>query len=307
MNGLRYERLLLSAKKYGDKLQTLRDNLVLEIGKNSAATYKTISDNMIAIFDAYEYHLISSSSAGAISPIMLGIMAKGKPPTEDHHAQLAAILAGATDVESADITAGTDRILDKLEKIPSALNAFANEDREEAARWLRSAESNEAGEEFADYLKRHGHRAVRELDLRQKEWAADPSPLIASLQSGLRARLSNTTRHQATDREEPQIENKILKRMIPFAHSSVRARERTKSSLVAVTTTFKRAYRSLAVQMVNEGWLPDDDAIFFLSHSEIGELLSGNTQLKEVIEPRRRALQFQKDLRFEEVFQGKPA
>ena len=136
---------------------------------------------------------MSSSSSGALSPILLGILAKGETPTQEHHALVAEMLAGAKDVESADIAEGVERVINRLLENPEAEGAFASADAEAALAWLGSADAGEAGEEFGRYLDRHGHRAVRELELRQKGWAADPAPLIASLQSGLRARLQHGT------------------------------------------------------------------------------------------------------------------
>jgi pyruvate,water dikinase len=76
--------------------------------------------------------------------------------------------------------------------------------------------------------------------------------------------------------------------------------------LVAVTTAFKHAYRALGSQMLEEGQLPDQDAVFFLTHQELGELLRGRRELAGIAESRRRVIDYQMPLHFPEVFRNRP-
>ena len=62
--------------------------------------------------------------------------------------------------------------------------------------------------------------------------------------------------------EEPDI-GLLLRPIVALARGAVRAREETKSGLVFVTMRFKQAYRALAKNLVAEGKLPDEDAVFF--------------------------------------------
>jgi pyruvate,water dikinase len=76
--------------------------------------------------------------------------------------------------------------------------------------------------------------------------------------------------------------------------------------LVAVTTAFKHAYRALGSTMAEEGRLPDQDAVFFLTHQELGELLRGRRELAEIAVSRRRVIDYQMPLHFPEVFRSRP-
>ena len=308
LNGARYFALLLSTRKYGRALDRLKTSLSLPTAESARAYYRAIDATLPTVWEAYELHLMSSASSGALSPILLGIVANGEEPATAHHAEVAQMLAGATNVESADIAAGAERILDRLVLDPHAESQFALADPESARAWLQSPDSGDAGAELARYLERHGHRAVRELELRQKEWALDPMPVIASLQSGLRARLSQTT--PARDVTEPPDDRNaahpILERLMPLAHGAVRCREHTKSGLVAVTTHFKHAYRALGARMAREGLLPDEDAVFFLTHEELGDLVNGQHTLAKVAVARRKVTDYQMTLRFPQVFSGVP-
>ena len=93
------------------------------------------------------------------------------------------------------------------------------------------------------YLRAHGHRAIKELELRQPEWREDPLPVIHSLQVSLRQRDSGSTTPRPTESvgAKPSRGVALLARM---ARQAVRSREETKSGLVAATTRFKEAYRT---------------------------------------------------------------
>jgi phosphohistidine swiveling domain-containing protein len=307
INGARYFGVLLAAAKHRKHLDSLRANLHLPKWGTAQQLYRAIDQDLPKVWKAYELHLLSSSSSGALSPILLGILAKGEEPTQEHHAEVAQMLAGAKDVESADIAEGIERVIDQLLKNPDADEAFASADPQTALAWLCSSGAAEARDEFERYLDRHGHRAVRELELRQKEWALDPAPLIASLQSGLRARMQHgtPTRPQSGKRTSSEG-HPFIRRLLPLAHAAIRVREHTKSGLVAVTTHFKHAYRALGSQMANEGLLPDQDAVFFLTHQELGELVEGRRELAHVAVSRRLVVDYQMPLHFPQIFRDRP-
>ncbi|RLB45895.1 MAG: pyruvate, water dikinase [Deltaproteobacteria bacterium] len=304
LNGARYFSILFRAAKHRRDLDALRASLDLLESGNARDLYAAIDENLPQVWRAYELHLLSSSSAGALSPILLGILAKGEEPTQEHHAELAEMLAGAKDVESADIAEGVERVIERLAANRSAAETFVSLGADTARAWLSSADAGDAGEEFRRYIDRHGHRAVRELELRQKGWAIDPAPLIASLRSGLRARLQ----HGTPNRPEPHHETShpFIRRLLPLAHAAIRSREHTKSGLVAVTTAFKHAYRALGSRMTEEGLLPDEDAVFFLTHRELGELVSGRRELADLAASRRRVVDYQMPLHFPQIFSGRP-
>ena len=306
LSGSRYFYQLVSAARHRRDLDALVADLRVPSTGAPEAIYQAIDQNLHQVWKAYELHLLSSSSSGALSPILLGILAKGEDPSQEHHAEVAQMLAGAEGVESADIAEGAERIIDRLVEHPDASVRFSAADPTEAFEWLCSAESGPAGEELARYLERHGHRAVRELELRQQGWADDPSPLIVSLQSGLRARIRHGARPKPSDRATAASEHPILRRLLPIAHAAIRCREHTKSGLVRVTTEFKRAYRGLGKAMADGGLLPDEDAVFFLTHEELGQRIGGRLELEEIAESRRRALDFQMPLHFPQLFRDRP-
>ena len=307
INGVRYFAILVAAATHRRELDSLRYDLALPRIGTAEQLYRAIDSSLPMMWKAYELHLLSSASSGALSPILLGILAKGGEPSQAHHAEVAEMLAGAKGVESADIAEGIDRIVDRIVERPDAEKGFATAEPQAALAWLYSTSSGNAGDEFGRYLARHGHRAVRELELRQKGWAVEPTPLITSLQSALRARAQRRPpAHRESHPRRSNDEHPVIRRLLPFAHAAIRSREHTKSALVAVTTKFKHAYRALGSRLVDEGLLPDEDAVFFLTHQELGELLRGRRALADLAASRRRVLDDQMAARFPQIFSGRP-
>jgi phosphohistidine swiveling domain-containing protein len=306
-NGIRYIGYLLSQPKARRKMAHMTRELKFAEADDAAGLWRGIEARFPIIYDAMHYHLISSAGSGVLTPTLLGVIAGGIDASEEDHAKVAALLAGAENVESADIIAGAERLQDCIAAQPDGAAHFANATVEEALAWIQSSEAGEARAEFERYLDRHGHRAIKELELRQREWRNDPTPLIRSLQVPLRQRSADHTPIARPVITVPEVGRGValLTRM---ARQAVRSREETKSALVLVTTLFKEAYRRLAEQLVEEGRLPDTDAVYFLTHVELGRLSRGedDTLAPRALE-RREAFAHQEGLEFADVFLGEPS
>jgi pyruvate,water dikinase len=329
-NGFRYVRYLLGQRGARRQMHSLRASLgglAVDASETEARDareqcrqmWETIDAHFEAIYEAMDLHLISSAGSGVLSTVLLALIAKGETPSDEQHAQVAGLLAGAEGVESADIAAGADRIRDAVCAHPDADGRFASAEAERALAWLESEDSGEAGETYRGYLERHGHRTVKELELRQPEWSEEPLPLVRSLQAAVRALLAQRAKHAADlhphphDATLPEAEEvpragvgmRILTRM---ARQAVRSREETKSGLVDVTTHFKRAYRALGRAATRADLLPDPDAVFFLTHEELGRLVSGEdpslSGLAKLASSRRQLHPDLDRLSFPDVFAG---
>ena len=289
-------------------------------GKAPAAAeiFSQIDSRIEELFEAYALHLNVSAGAGALAAILLGVLSGDEEPTDLDHATVARVFAGASDVESADIAEGSERLLEALVASPDRPKGFERASVEEAVTWLESDASGEPGRLYRDYIRRHAHRSLRELDLRQPEWGHDPTPLVRSLQTQLRGRLSQSTAADPAVAARPSPEpggtrepaaDPVAARAARFrllsgvAHAAVRNRERAKSLLVELTAMFKQAYRTLADSIVSEGLLPDADAVYFLFHEELGRLTRGEEkqELAEHALARRESLAYQETLVFPEV------
>lgn len=297
------------------QLQQLCDSLELKQQNTVLEQWQMINSNLEAVNQAFYIHYVSSMGAGTMAPLLLGLLAKGKTPTDEHHGLVAALLAGAENVESANIAKGASAIQQLLLKQPYTTERFLNVPAPEAYSYLRSTDSGPAGKAFNEYLKRHGHRSISEMDIRQKEWACNPMPLIETLQTALRG-LQQQGKTQQRPTTQPSVasnadllakQNFIIKKLVKTAHNAVRGREFSKSLLVKVLQKYKAAYRQLAQMMVAEELLKDTDQVYFFTHQELGDYIRNqNPEMLKQADLRRKALAQQQTLTFSDVFTGIP-
>lgn len=312
---LRYLRLVLQGGKYRKRMKRLLDSLDFSKRSTAMNQWQMIDEQMHALHQAHHAHLVSSMHSGTMTPTLLGILAKGEPPTDAHHAQVAALLAGTTGVESADIAEGATRIQQLLLQQDNLAQVFTDVPLQEALAYLESKASGEAGLAFRDYLERHGHRSISEMDMRMKEWACDPLPLVESLQSPLRALLKQQKAGKKTaalhsshhDDAFYKSQNLIVRKLVDLTRNGVRGRETSKSLLVNIKAQFKAAYRELAELMVREKLIEDNDLLYFFTHEELGLYLQERDRcFTENARARRELFPQQQQLVFSDVFTGLP-
>ena len=312
----RLVRQLLAVLRPGPRIRHMEMLVArgdIALAHDGRATWRAIDRRLTELFDAYHLHLTVSAGAGALAAVLLQRLAGGGEPSDEDHAVVAAVLSGASDVESADIAEGATRVLESILAEGEAASAFAALELDAAVDWLEGGPRAEVVRSWRDYLARHGHRSLRELDVRQPEWRHDPSPLVRSLQTQVRGSLERAKAPPHPPSTPPPASGPPaaaarFDRLRGIAHAAVRNRERSKSLLVAETVLFKRAYRALGEQLVAERRLPDVDALYFLLHEEIGIVAgaaAGHPLVAEAL-GRREAFAYQQTLVFPEVAVGRP-
>jgi len=176
---------------------------------------------------------------------------------------------------------------------------------EESMVWLQGPDSGAAGMGFRSFLQHHGHRGYRELCVREKAWADAPAQVVQTMQASIAARLAGNYRPKQVAALDLSELKRSLAFLVPRAHLAIRQREQTKSMLVDATYRLKCGYRHLGVLLAREGRLPDADLVFFLSREELSEFCRRPTENQvELMVKRRRALEFQLKLEFEDVYVG---
>lgn len=312
----KYFSTLFSGAKHRALMLQQVNRVQLPKQQTAFAQWQMIEDKLPEMNSAHHSHLVSSTGSGMMTPLLLGVLAKGKPPADEHHFQLASLLAGADNVESADIASGAECIQQKLLKQNHVNEDFVSVAPELALAYLRSPAAGEAGKEFVDYLARHGHRSISEMDIRMKEWACDPLPLVQSLQNAVRGMLGQDSKRaqKPVNHEAMAAQNFVVRFLVRLAQKTVQGRELSKSRLLFIKQKFKQAYRDLADMMVQENILPDADVIYFLTHEEIGAVLrlrdkGDMAQMRHLVAhamQRRHALDQQQQLQFPDISRGVP-
>lgn len=258
--------------------------------------------------DVTKVHMQSSAMSGALEGVVQSIISKGAiSPSLDDQAKAAKLFAGASSVESALLVEQLDVVVDLIAEHSQAKAAFHDVNAALALAWLLSNEAGAAQKAFLSFLENHGHRSYRELCFMEKAWIDEPVKLIASLQAALMARFYPNKAMAI----EPVINIKnqplLIRYLLPRVHNAIRRREYTKSMMVKVTHTLKRAYRYLGELLVQEGKLADANLVFFFLHEELGAFISGQQpELSEIVKLRRRSYEFQQQLVYPDIVVGMP-
>ncbi len=255
---------------------------------------------------SYCVHLQVSAKTAVMSGILEAMLQKRQVPVAEREAIMAEVLAGAGDVTSARLIRDFEAVQAIVAAHPDVQARLLSASCGAAQAWLLGPESGSAGVAFRGYLERWGHRANRELDIREKGWRDDPAPLVVSLRASLtgrrapeRAEVAPVRLERALSRSERWARKK--------AQRGVVMREFTKNLLVATSDHFKRAYRHLAVELVAEGRLAQADDVYFLTHQELGRLARGEEPGLAGRAPlRRETWKRQQTFRYPAVSVGRP-
>ena len=305
-----------------------RIDLIGAEADGAEALWRRIDAALPLYAQCWAAHIAFSSRSGAWGTVLMTILSggKGKEWKAEHYADVARLLAHCGAVESADVPSALSAIAETIAARDDA-KTFAGAKPADAEAWLRTADSA-IGERFGAFLERHGHRCVKEAELREPSWASRPARyLVPALQAAVLARLKQGGKTRAADSRGddgamPQLASTdvtrfgrfVLRQLLPTARRAVGQREWGKSVSIAYHDGFKRAYRELGERLAAEGLLADADLVFFCTHVELG-LLCGASDARAApplawirgrAALRRRVQPAFEDLRFAEMSVGRP-
>ncbi len=309
-NARKYFGLILGRKDAVKKIEELANSFDVELWDHPYTQIEEISKKMPALDDAFWYHYIASSNSGAMSAAVYQILlAKGIGDEEAKKLQ-AGCLADIDDIESVDILRSLKAVArEMILENPRIVNM----DKEGIKHAMESG-GHEVKKALDVFMRRHGHRAIREAEMQSKSWHMDDD----SLASFLKTIISTDVREPKKEEKfsdylkeiERQFDSKLggtMGYLIEQARKGVVAREFTKSMSIKVLDKFKVAYRFLGNTMVNRGLLPDAELVFFFKHEELVDYINHDDKayVKRAI-ARRRLFEEQKRFRFDEINIGRP-
>jgi len=258
-----------------------------------------------------EAHMLASTWSGMLAGVLQNVLTGGKPPTPEQRQCFTTLLQGIGAVESADIGHAIETLAATLREHPVAALHLRGEPAELAA-WLAGPHAGEPGERWRAFLEQHGHRCFRELELRERDWSEDPTPVLTALcttpsTGSPRAR----PRSVAIDELPiPRGAKRGVRWILPRAHDAIRLRERGKSLLVRVVRLTKACCLRLAEQLAARGGPAELELVWFLTRTELVELAQAPRErgaaMARLAARRRHAFARQQALRFPMVCAGKP-
>jgi len=318
MHTVRYFRLIPAGRKRLNAFVARYTGFRVEPTEDLVDYFRRLDEARSIFYESGAVHVQTSLMAMAFIGLFQRLLSRGGPPTVKSHAAVAALLAGAkADApKAAESSIGLADALDvlgaRIAAGPGAAQRFVKASPAEALQWLRDPSSGSAGDAFSAFLKVHGHRCIRELDFRERDWEEDPVALVQSLQRIVSAppaaKTSWTLEAAAALAELSWGARHLIQWLLPKAHAEIVERERSKSFSVWLARQLKRGYVDFAKRLVAAGRLPDADLIFFFEHAELERLAQGPDQaLVRRAEHRRRLHPRKLATEFPAVCQGKPA
>jgi len=296
-NFISMNRFIGGAKKASKKLKHLNDTFTIDHPEDYKEAFKLIDQNLKVLFDAYSLHYVTSSQSGALYTTILQIHSKRKMPQRHHQEMVAKLYNNITEVESADVLRFVDELAEKLALTENVRQDFLDASDEKSVLYLAETGPEEVKQSWKEFIKRHGQRCVREAEMHEKEWAVDPTPVVEGLKTKTALLLDgHKSQINGFAYKEIDINNngltwigkQIVKMILPAARKAVSRREMTKAWSIGVQYQFKKAYQHLARLLVLQGLLDDDEQVYFLKHSEIGELINSGDSAKWKIKASQR-------------------
>jgi pyruvate,water dikinase len=296
------------------KLKKLAQGFTIDTTGSLAVVHGRLGRARFLLGVGFGHHLITSAQSGTLYSAFIRILTNDKrqPTAADHHTATV-LLRDIPEIESADAVKSLEKFALMIREAGTFSEKFIASPPPVALKLLKEEAPKEIRRFFDTFLERHGHRCVRESELREKPWDQEPVKLIQILQTKVRI---GDFRHTPQDhkkdisealRHVTIIKRTILKSLIPSSRKAVARREISKAYSIKMVSIVRKAYLELASRMVRESLLDDIDQIYFLTHEEIGELIAGRDPKWKARASRRREVFPESDkLQFDEVCYGIP-
>jgi pyruvate,water dikinase len=310
INGIKYAKYMTGYKKALIDVVNIESKIKFD-NTTITSLYDSITSNIIYLNQVLEDHYIVSSHSGAMSSAVFMFLNADIKDKDIAKAKVAYVLEDIDDIESVDILRSMRLICSTLIDEYPNYNDFDLSTLEA----ILQKENTNTNLAYIKFIQKHGHRCIKESELRNKAWKDDLSSLTSYIKSIL------PTIKTYKEKEESNIDNKIsevtkpykgikkkiLNYLINQARLGCKNREYSKSKMILVVDKFKHAYQDLALKLVENDILPNSDLIYFLTHQEIDNLINKKdyTLIRKAM-VRRNLIKDQENLEFNHVNLGIP-
>ncbi len=311
INGFRYFGGLFAWKGKVKKLERLANKHRIETDDLSASDIlsRIRADHSRVMNKAVALHYAASAFSGAMNVALTMTLSGGTNISDESKRLMTELLSGVDGVESAAVLEGLEELASIIRGTSMETSIMKGSPHEVHQALL--SDNSTAGRYYTAFIKRHGHRCIREAELREPEWELEPGHLIESLKVLIQTppRVKKALEPGALKMPilPEGVNHGTIKWLSGQARTGVRAREKSKSMLILVIHKFKVAARTLSERLVSEGLLPEADLTYFLTMDELELLTSGlGDGLIGRARRRRRLYPQQMELRFPDLSYGHP-
>ncbi|UJG43170.1 MAG: hypothetical protein K9W46_12450 [Candidatus Heimdallarchaeum endolithica] len=318
INSIKYFRFISKHKKALKILEKTARTFRINTDLSIPELYKEIDNNLDFYNKTWYRHYIVSSNSGMMNGALVGFISGGNNFTEEALTKSALLLTDIKNIESANIVTSLEDIAKEISSDTNKSEVFLSLSLEDAFHWLNDKNNGKIYELFSKFIQRHGHRCIREAELREKEWKENPLELISILQSLVKGNTlnnkneSNVSSKMLLDEIYKElnlkgIKLKIFNMIYRKAKEGMQNREYSKALSIKIHGEFRKAYRALGKKLVEVQIIPEQDLIYFLTHKEIGDLINNNNnKLVAKAQVRKKLFAQQRSLQFPEIVRGKP-
>lgn len=209
---------------------------------------------------------------------------------------VALLCSGSEGVLSAEMGRGIARLAQEARRAPAVREVLTRYEPEAALRLLPAEPS---ARDFLTGLDRflavHGHRAIREFDLRSPRWEEDPAPVLGMVRNHLlvesepvdhEARAAEArTRLEAELRQRTRgLRWRLIRLAATRAKYYLRLRENSRFYHIMGFGAVRKKILAAEAELLAAGRLKCQDDIFFLTWTEVAALRSGALRWPDVDE-----------------------
>ncbi|XP_066149051.1 rifampicin phosphotransferase-like [Euwallacea fornicatus] len=274
--------------------------------------HKIIGNDFNLLKLGYNHSLTSQVAVFWQIVCMMILIGKEKEIKPENYADFANILSSCEGVESVEVPLYLQKITGII-RDEGYSEEFCTIKPEFGVNWLQ-AKCPAAYKVFVEFLRKHGHRCIGEIDFTSETWDMNPCQVIVMLQANAKhmqtsKKVDKSVSQVISELASPisTIGREILRYSLTKLRVAVGTREQSKSAFILGVHKLRLAYKQLASAMVQQGFLPSENLIFHLTEYELRELLKGsNPALVSKAIRREKLYPKWNNLRFPELNYGFP-
>jgi len=209
---------------------------------------------------------------------------------------VALLCSGTAGVRSAEMGREIVALARQASRVESVRELLTRHEPEEALQQLRQ---EPAAREFLtrldQFLATHGHRAIKEFELRSPRWEEDPAPVLGMVRNHLLVTAGDVDHEAQAVSARAQLEAEIRRRtgglrwrLIRLAAGRaryyLRLRENSRFYHIMGLGAIRKRILAIEAELLAAGKLKCQDDIFFLTWTEVAALRSGALRWLDVEE-----------------------
>ena len=183
-NAARFGKYLFSSKQAKKQLLGICEKLQFSDSGSASEIYSAISANLHYMNEALCCHYVCSSYSGAMNSALSMMLADTFEEKAAYQSFVSSVLSDIDGIESADILAMLRSLAAIIRKEVKGAESF---DEQSLLAYVTDPSHAEAYALYAEFLRKHGHRSIKEAELRSKAWKNDQLSLMKNLHTVLAA------------------------------------------------------------------------------------------------------------------------